>query len=262
MKTLLITPYWYPWNTSGTMRWLHIGQHLDFDVLTSTQPRKGFFDMTLPPGLSHHFICFGYRWPAVLWGLAAIFRIPWKYDSYVITSPPESLLITAFILEKVFRKKVMVDMRDSITRPNQRLKVLNWLYTFVYNRMNHVVVAWHFIDEDKMAVHHGYDDITPKTSAAVYHSHDEQGKLKRYDYETYRSRLECGVIPDYTLKKNVDWENYAASSYPTIKKMGFDVNVKMHPETRSDFPLRSWEEVAGLMKMMIGAMHAKPGEIG
>jgi len=257
MNTLLITNYWFPWNTSGTMRWLHIGRYLDFDVLTSWKPRKGFWDLSLPFSL-HEVKRFGNRLPAVLWGFLAIFHIPIrKYDTYVFTSPPESLIISAWILEKIFRKKVLVDMRDSIDRKNQKLPLFNWVYKFFYRWMNNVVVCWQFLDEDKFAIHHGYDEIDCAVSEPTYQNSDEWGDYMRYDYQTYLNRLSLGILPDYK-SKNVDWKKYAASSYPTIRKMGFTANVEMHPETKS-FPLRNWEEVSKLFELYLLGMHTNGG---
>jgi len=98
-KRLLITHYWYPFNNSGTFRWLNLARHIDFDVLTSKKPRKEFYDETIPRR-GRRVFRYGSRLPAVLSGLYLSFRTLFKrYDTYIITSPPESLIIGAFILQ-------------------------------------------------------------------------------------------------------------------------------------------------------------------
>ena len=176
MKNLLITAYWFPWNTPGTMRWLQIGNYLQFNVLTSGRPRTGFIDNTLPMNIdrpSRLVLMFGNKLPAWFWGLRSIFHIPkFKYDTYIFTSPPESLIVSAWIMEKVFRRKVLVDMRDSIDRENQKAPWMNWLYRWFYNGMNNVIVAWQFLDEFKFAIHSGYDEIRKRnaTFGAIYYN--------------------------------------------------------------------------------------------
>ncbi len=262
MKTLLITNYWYPWNTPGTMRWLQIGQCMSFDVLTSKQPKTGFKDYTLPPthpqldrGVWRWVTRFGKRLPAWLWGLLSIFHIPkFKYDTYIFTYQPESLLVSAWIMEKVFRRKVLVDMRDSIDRENQKAPWMNWIYKWFYNGMNNVIVSWQFLDEFKFAIHSGYDEVEHYKESWIHKYGMAPVSIPlrpRMDYKEYIVALACGIIPDFSNKP----KGYACSSLATVKSLGYKPDIDhLHPETKS-FPLRSWKQVADLMELYILGMH-------
>ena len=157
MKTLLITNYWAPWNHSGTFRWIGFGRYMNFDVLTSKH-KKGFYDETIPSGAHTVFRRECFRLPACLCGIFlafySIFRR--KYDIYVFTAPPNTLVLAAW-LNQIIGRKVVLDMRDMIGYPEQRLKVLNPIYRFFYNRVKNKVVAAQFFDESAYCIYHGYD---------------------------------------------------------------------------------------------------------
>ena len=241
MKTLLIACYWWPFNCSGTFRWYKLSYYVEFDVLTSKNPvmtySDGFKEESIPlPDVKAYRI--GRKWPSAVWGLVVYFYVLFfRYELYIFTSPPETLLIGAWILEKIFRKKVVVDMRDKIERKLQPLKFMIPVYKFFYRQMNNVTVAWQFIDPNKYLIPHPYDPVSlhPKAlKEPIYY-------IGRLNFASYHRLLSYGFLQDYSLKH----ENYATSSYPTIKKLGFKVNKKMHPEAERE-PI-SWEEAGILM---------------
>ena len=122
-KILLITNYWYPWNCSGSFRWVHIGEHLEFDVLTCKKPRKGMYDETMP-GKNHRVFRHGRNLPALLFGLfitCFVIFIRKNYQKIIFSSPPESLLIPAWICQKL-GSDVYIDVRDDIARKNNTNK--------------------------------------------------------------------------------------------------------------------------------------------
>ena len=154
ISIIVISYYWAPWNNAGTFRWWNFGKFINFDVLTSRRPVNSFHDETIND--NHKVKRFG-KVKAVVWGFLAIFKAG-KYDLYIVTSPPESLLFCAWILQ-LMGKKVLVDMRDPIYRIRQPLKFMVPVYRFFYNRINNVIVSWKIIDKSKPCIYHGYEDI-------------------------------------------------------------------------------------------------------
>lgn len=248
MKVLVVNPYWYPWNTAGTFRWLNFSEYIDFDVLTSIRPNKGFKDETIK-NTNKRCYRFGYKLPACISGLLLAFVSCFiRADAYVFSSPPETLLFGAWFNEKILKRKVLVDMRDSINRDSQRLKLLIPVYRFFYDRLENVVVCWQFLDPSKEVVYHGYDEIERSKGAH---------KKAVYDYykapqNIYRMFLSYGLISDFSHKP----KGYGSSSFPTIRKLGYDVNQKLHDECYT-FELVSWKESALKMKKIIDRLGRK-----
>ena len=230
-KVLLISYYWYPYNNSGTFRWVNFGKYISFDVLTIKNPMRCFVDNTIP-NPDKKVIRFGHKIPAVVWGMLAWIRVLFmqKYDLYIITSPPESLLCSAWIMQ-LFGKKVLVDMRDAIDRKKQYFRKLIVVYKWFYNRIKNVVVSWQFIDKTKDVVYHGYEEVEKKPNAP-----DKPFFYKgRVLHGTYLRLLSEGNIPDQSGKP----EGYATSSLHTILQLGYLPNQKFHKEVR-DIWVRSF----------------------
>ena len=212
MKILLITNYWKPWNTSGTMRWLQMSRYIDFDVLTSRIPRGGMYDETLPQSRARVFR-FGSGLYAFLSGLCLSF-LSWfrKYDLYVFTAPPEILIIGAYILQKMGRK-VILDMRDIIDRPFQKLRIMIPVYKFFYKRVKNKTVSFQFFDETAQVVRSGYiDGLERKTGDWCFN----RGTLGlRHCYTGYIRCLNAGLIPKFRER------NYSSSSFINLLHLGF-----------------------------------------
>jgi len=216
MRTLLITYYWRPYNNAGAFRWLGFTEHIPLRVLTCRRPLWGMKDQTMPdPG--KRVYRFGYRVPAVLWGLLAVIpAIFSRYDVYIVSSPPESLLFTAWVLQLLGRR-VIVDMRDSITRERQFYNYFTGVYKWLYSKMQIVIVSSKAVDPTKEIVYNGFDDITRDKRALdppVYYR-------CRVNYETYILLLRHGFVQDFSGKP----AGYGASSLHTIRHLGYDVNI-------------------------------------
>jgi len=235
-RILLITNYWCPYNASGTFRWLNFAEYIPMDVLTSKKPRRGFYDETVFKSGGRIYRIFS-NLPAVLSGfILSISSIFIKYDCYVYTSPPESLLIGAWI-NQLLGRKVVVDMRDSIDRGALGFKPLKWLYKILYFRIKNVVAPWAFINEN--AIENGYDNIKRNFNAlktAEYY----KGKVDR---RSYMLLLSYGFVQDYSGKP----KGYGASSLASIKYLGYEVNQKLHSECEEFIP-NSWKVQAGKMR--------------
>lgn len=240
MKVLLITNYWFPWNNAGTMRWLHFGKYLDFDVLTSNKPRNSMLDFTLPDPQKK--VCrFGNNLPAVVWGFVAPFvALTKKYDVYIVTCPPESLLIGAYVLQ-LFGKKVLVDMRDSIKRERQPIKWLVPVYQFFYNKIKHAVVCWKFISPDKPVVYHGHESVPKVKYVGSYN--------ERVNYASFIQLLKSGLIPDQHNKPN----GYASQTIHTLLYLGFPISQNAHPEAYTIVP-RDYKYRSAEMKAIINKL--------
>ena len=237
MKTLIITNYWYPWNHPCTIRWINFGKYMDFDVLTQRVPRSGFKDYTLPQS-GKKVIKFGWKLPAVLWGfLALIPALLMRYDSYLITAPPESLIFTAMVLKKLGRK-VILDMRDSIERPHAPHKWLRPLWRICYRSVWTKIVAWRLIDANRPVICHGYDNIKLKRKGRplFYRS--------RVQYKDYLMFASYGMFPDFSSKP----KRYVASSAHTVVRLGFKPNQKLADE---QYGQHSWEEGAKRFKKFL-----------
>ncbi|MDD1678663.1 MAG: hypothetical protein LUO93_05715, partial [Methanomicrobiales archaeon] len=186
----------------------------------------------------HHF---GFKLPAVIWGFLTLIPalLLRKYDTYIITSPPESLLFTGFILQRLGRK-VIIDMRDAIDREKQPHKSLTGIYRYLYNRLRNIIVSSKVVDCTKPIVYHGYDEI--------YRSERALDPPVRYNcrvnYETYVLLLRHGFVKDFSGKP----ENYGASSYHTIVHLGYDVNKTLSTD---EYGLHSWQEGAETIKKII-----------
>jgi hypothetical protein len=240
MKPLLIAYYWYPYNNSGTFRWTNFSRYIDFDVLTTKNPMRSFRDFTMNCWNPYTYVFqFGNKIPAILWGLTAPFFALFKKASiYIFTSPPESLIVWAWLFQLMGRK-VLVDMRDSIDREAQYFKRLIPIYKFFYKRMKHVVVSYQFLDESKQVIYSGYEDIKCTTGFRGYYR-------GRYNRANYLYKLEQGYMPDQHNKPS----GYGSGSVQTFRHLGFPLNNDFHPEVNSH-RLRSIQESANEMTQLI-----------
>jgi hypothetical protein len=249
MKILVITNYFYPFNHSGSIRWTWLGRFIPFDVLTQIFPRKSFIDETLPyPFKTKNVYKLGFMFPAVIWGLVASFAVLFfrKYDIYIFTSPPQSLLLGAYFLQKS-GKRVVVDMRDSNNSWGQRHRWLVPLYDWLYDRLDNVVVVMKFLDSSKKIIYSGYDDVTRFCEADKW----EFVKPERLFYRSYLELLSKGKIPDYR-NRNDKPKSYGCSSYVTLRKMGFEglPNNYFHDEVYTR-PITSWQEASEQYKTFL-----------
>jgi hypothetical protein len=237
MKTLLIAHYWYPFNNAGTFRWLYFSKDIDCDVLTTSIPINSTVDTTIP-NPNKKTIRFGNRLPAIVWGLIASFVILFKkYDRYIITSPPESLLLGAWLLQLLDRN-VIVDMRDSVDRDTQKIKMFIPFYKFLYNRLKNIVVCWKFLDESKPCVCHGYEVEKGDKFNGYY--------TDRVCHGVYLSRMKHGLIPDQSNKP----KGYATSSLHSFLHLNYPINNEFNKEMFTVIP-KSYSERAKEMKALI-----------
>ena len=240
---LLVAHYWYPYNNAGAIRWLHFSQEFsDMDVMTTSVPINSTVDHTLP-NPNKKTIRFGTKLPAALWGIIASIRLIFTdYTRYIITSPPETLLIGAYVLQLLGRN-VFVDMRDPIDRDRQQLKIMVPIYRFCYNRLKKVVVSWKTIDESKTCVYHGYEV--------------EKGSSFKGEYEDrvchceYIDRLKKGYIP----KQDVH-DGYYSSSAHSLIHLGYPTSKNMHAEMYTITP-KSYKERAKEMSSVYWKMSRK-----
>jgi len=242
MKILLISYYWYPYNNSGTFRWVNFSKHMDFDVLTCRKPRKSFKDYSIVSGKYYEGVYrFGAYLPAVAWGFIAPFiALFMKYDFVIVTCPPESGLFGAWILQ-LFGKKVLVDMRDSIDRERQPLKRFINIYKFLYSKIINVIVASGFFDPSKPIIYSGYEDIKGTKFVGYY-----QGRVAR---KWYRYNLECGLVPDQSNKPSGYW----SGSAQTLRHLGYPINNVLHEEFYSH-ELQSIKQSTEKLKTLIYEM--------
>ena len=241
MKILVITNYWKPWNTSGTMRWLQLSKYIDLDVLTSRKPKGGFYDETLP-GSSARVYRYGWNLYACISGCYLACRaILRKYDLYIFTSPPETFIAAAWIFQTLGRR-VILDVRDRIDRKNQKLKFMIFVYHYFYRKINKKVVSFQFLDNEAEVVRSGYDGWIRKITYDW-----EFIRPDRMIYDHYISGISCGHIPDYRNKP----KGYGSSSFINLLYLGFkDLPRHFHPEVH-DQPIISWKESAEQMKQML-----------
>jgi len=164
MKTLLITYYWAPFNHSGTFRWLHMGEFLEFDVLTSTKPKGAFYDETIPKPDKRVFR-YGFNLRPILWGFRTYFYLrDHKYDLYVFTSPPFSMALTAYLMQRRGRT-VVLDLRDSLPFPQQKWyeKAMNPIYKYYLNKIKNITSHYEFVLKDSgvkgKVIYNGYKDL-------------------------------------------------------------------------------------------------------
>ena len=244
MKILLITNYWYPWNTSGTFRWLHLSKYIDFDVLTSKKPNKGFYDETLPSGKYNRLYHYGHNIPAFLSGIyLSIIAVFIRADKYIYTCPPETLLFGAWINQKLGRK-VYVDMRDKIDRDTQPHRWSIPIYQWFYKRIKNVCVCMRFFDPEKRVIRHGYD---VEKNSTVF---GEAFLNLKHNYKSYCDFIQIGYSRDYS---DIKFKNYNSSSIVTLRHLGNPIKngENLHPEC-FEFEVESWEEIAKQMTKWIG----------
>ena len=238
---ILICNYWHPWNTSGSFRWLHLSQHLDFDVLTSKKPNKGYNDETMPQGRVGKLYRHGYNLPAILGGLyLSLVSVFIRADKYIYTSPPESLLLGAWI-NQLLGRKVYVDMRDKIDRATQPNKWLVPIYRWLYRRIKNVCVCMEFFDESKPVIRHGYENIN-KSETIFTKFLDTSYEI---GYSFYIYFLSCGYGRDYS---GHIYTNYNSSSVVNLRHLGNPIEGKenLHPEC-FEFEPEHWSKIAEQM---------------
>ena len=235
---LLVTNYWYPYNNTGAFRWVHIGQHLYFDVLTCKKPRGGMRDETMP-GISHKTYRYFSNLPAVLFGF---FIIPFvlyyrsRYNKIIFTSPPESLLIPAWICQKL-GSDVYIDMRDEIGRLNNTnsWKFLSEIWWWFYRRLKNRVAVNEVITERGTIIRHGYMELNRKPSGSWIFI-----PFKRYSYSEFKFNLKAGLVPDYRERP----KDRTPSTFYTLRKY-FKYLPKHFDDARMySWPLFSYKEIA------------------
>ena len=242
---MLITNYWWPYNVDSTFRWLEFAQYIDFDVITSKKPKRGFYDETIPRRGGNIFSYWSGR-SGILWSLAIIRVVISKrkdYEIFIFASPPEGLIITAWLLQ-FFGKKVLLDQRDSFGRETQGVKWLTPVYKWFYRRLKNVVVCMKFIDPTKPVVRHGYIPVKKCKKYTIV--------PERVGYKQYYDDLEKGILHyrDNTLKGN-----YSAQ-VPTLKYIGLRKELlrrEFHHEVWM-FKEDTWENEAEKMKRVLNAV--------
>ena len=224
-----------PYNHPGTFRWWHYRQYFNFKVLTAKKPRGGFYDETIRSIGDVRRV--GSNLPVFLWGLVAS-AYSWfvREDVYIYSCPPETLLIGAWVSEKILRRKVLVDMRDAIDRERQPIKRMVWFYKLLYRQMNNVVVCWKFFDPTKPCVMHGYEPVFKDRKFETNFGLFSPLVIGRVSHREYLNMLSAGVIPDQSHKPL----GYASSSAPTLKRLGSDMS-RWHKEVQDHTPI-SWRE--------------------
>lgn len=170
MKILLISYYWYPWNNSGSFRWLHLSKYLDIHtVLTCKRPRNSFLDKTIPRGRTKKVIRL-FRLRPILWSIAIIpivaILLLNRYSKVVVSSPPEMSITVAWLVQ-ILGKCCVLDIRDMINRESQSCKKLIPFYQWFYNKIKNVCVCMQFFDPTKQVIRHGYDDIFDKDEQSL-----------------------------------------------------------------------------------------------
>jgi len=236
MNILLITNYWSPYNSPGTFRWWNFAQFMNMDILTNKKPLGARYDPTIEGRGNKVYRVSFYCCPAFLAGIF-LSVIAWyyrkDYDLFIFTSPPETLLIGAFLLQ-VSGKKVLVDMRDSIDRPGQPIRILIPFYKWLYGKIKNVIVTWGLIDSLKPVIHSGHDNL--KLFEKYSHNPVLMNEARVY-YKTYNFLLRVGFIPDISKKR----KGYVSSALINVRHLwGDKVNMDhLHPEIRNLKP-RSW----------------------
>lgn len=234
-KIILITNYWRPWNTAGTFRWLHLSKYIEFDVLTSKRPLKGICDETIPNFREgQRIIHIGRCFPAFLSGLF-LSVVSWfvRSDIYVYSSPPETLIIGAWISQMMGRKTIL-DLRDKINRPDKN----SWfrpIYEFIYRRIKNKVVTMSHFDEKAKLIRHGY--ALERKGAAL----QKYTLASRFDYFNYTESIMYGVSVEYKNSK----EHYTSSSVVELRHLGNEIKGKetLHPEL-FEFEPDSWKDIS------------------
>jgi len=239
---LLVCNNWYPWNNSGTFRWLHLSQYIDFAVLTTKRPSKGFYDDTMPQGRYTKLYRHGNMLPAFFGGLyLSICSLFIRADRYIYTSPPETLLFGAW-LNQLLGRKVYVDMRDKLDRHTQCHKWAIPFYRWLYKRIKNVCVAMQFFDESKPVIRHGYDiDKKNDNKFPVYLINIQP----KQNYDHYCQNLKHGMGRDYSDSR---FKNYNSSSLVNLRHLDNPILGKenLHPEC-FEFEPEPWSKIAEQM---------------
>ena len=247
MKTLLITYSWRPWNSPGTFRWLQLGQYMNFDVFTTKEPSKGFYDSTLPKDVFERKVYRygGYKLRRTLWSFLILRHLLKKrYDLYIFAVSPYGLYVTAFIMEKIFKRRVVVDIRDDF-RKNARHKShwLDWLFSYCQKRMNNKTCSFQFLDKDATRILSGYNPELVENIDIPFWVFIQEYRL---GYEVYNNSLKMGDIPDYRNRIN---GKYGCSSFVNLLYLGFkDLPIDCLHEECINQPVQSWQESARQMK--------------
>lgn len=241
MRTLLVANYWTPYNNAGTLRWWNFAKHIDFDVLT-VKKTSGIIDPTLEERGNKIKRIKNFSRVASLNGLLLSFMAFFtKADLYIFTTPPETLLIGAYLLQ-LRGKKVIVDLRDQIDREHQPVGFLVPVYRFLYKKIKNVIVTWRMIDPTKIVIHHGHDNLILKSNKQKIMPEG------RFTHKEYNEMLEQGYIPNYNTHGN--WvKGYVTSSYVNIKYLWGKRIDLVHKELEETF--YPWEHQASLLKKYI-----------
>ena len=249
MKVLLITPYWRPYNVAGAFRWLGMNTYLKADVLTMKIPRRGHLDETMPLSCFIGFKIFkvGTRIPAIIWGLLASFVALFKrYDIYIFSAPPETLIIGAWI-HQLLGRTVVIDRRDNFVDGKEFGLMFKYvhrlivpIYKLVYKRLKNKITCWKFIDPEATIIYHGYHPVNAKSKQV------QRYYTEKIDHNFFLEYLRWGVVPSYKGKP----EGYGSSSYPTIKQAGFVADIRLHPEVENHTPVTYVSQAKKLIKYL------------
>jgi len=249
MKVLLITNYFYPWNTSGSLRWVQFGRYMDFDVLTSKKPRGGFHDTTLPQGKDRRIYRHGSGLPAVVSGLYLAIRAIFirGYGVYIFTVPPFTMAIGAYILQLLGRR-VVIDIRDNGDNKNNHWKLVTKICQYFQSKIKHRTTCMSFMDEGATRILSGYDENLITSYSGNWRFVENRRRL----YEFYYLTLKYGEIPDYRKRIN---GVYNCSSFVNLLYLGFKglPTDCIHPECLNQ-PVQSWKESAKQMKEYLDAI--------
>jgi len=250
-KILLVSYYWYPFNTAGSFRWLHLSNYLSIhSLITSKKPCKGFIDTTMPRGKIKVIIRL-FKLPAILWGIIItpiVLIYSLFFDKIIFTIPPESLLLPAWICQ-LFGGRVYIDMRDSIDRPTQPNKWFISVYNWLYRRIKNACVTMQCFDPTKPVIRHGYDNIKKSTLKLKNVVIQESS----FNYQKYCLCLRNGMGRDY----GESFDHYTSSSVITLRHLGNPIKGNLHPEL-FEFEPQSWEEISKDMAKFLGISSESP----
>ncbi len=190
------------------------------------------------PGKAHRVFRYWNNLPALIFGILIIpfaFYHARKYDRIIITTPPESLLILAYLLQKV-RSGVVVDIRDRVDRKtkNNKWQKFGALWTWLLRRITHRVAIYDFFQNYDKIISHGYMDLDVTNTKWTFVPE------KRMSYEQFRQSLSRGLIPDYRPRS----KNYAASTFITLRKYFDNLPAENVESEARDCPLYSYREIA------------------
>jgi len=241
MKVLLVINNWWPWNNSGAFRWAHIGEYMDFDVLTSNKPMGSIYDETMPGKEKRIFYRGFYNVPAVLGGVCLAFFSLFNrkgYDYIIFTSPPDPLIIGAWMMQ-LFTKNVVLDVRDDFYSSRCKANPFWFLYPiwqFFFKRIKNKVAVNEVIPECGNIIRHGHMDL----NLSVDIDHWEFVEYKRYKYAEFKNLLEHGKIPDYRMKNPA----YTPQTYYTYRKYFVGLPKHFKDKRMYEWPIESYREIA------------------